>query len=29
MLGHTVRDAINLVARSMNETETKADTVEY
>lgn len=29
MLGHTVRDAINLVARSMNETETKAETVEY
>ena len=29
MLGHTVRDAINLVARSLNETETKAETVEY
>ena len=29
MLGHTVRDAINLVARSLNESETKAETVEY
>lgn len=29
MLGHTVRDVINLVARTLNETETKAETVEY
>ena len=29
MLGHTVRDTINLVARTLNETETKAETVEY
>lgn len=29
MLGHTVRDAINLVARALNESETKAETVEY
>ena len=29
MLGHTVRDVINLVARTLNETETKAETLEY
>lgn len=29
MLGHTVRDIINLVARTINEKETKAETVEY
>ena len=29
MLGHTVRDVINLVARTLIETETKAETVEY